>query len=82
MPKDTSTKQPGQYTALAQLLTEVLEPEPIPNFMLLETGRILDACEQGEDPVPESIIRTLQFALQQAQEPARKRLNAGNDHEG
>jgi hypothetical protein len=72
MPKDASPRQPGQYTSLAELLSRLLQPEPVPNFVLLETGRLLDACERGEDPVPELIVQTLQFALRQAQEPGRK----------
>ncbi|ATB32752.1 hypothetical protein [Melittangium boletus] len=77
MSKDAAKKQPGQYTALAQLLTDMFEPEPLPKFTLLETGRVLDACERGEDPVPDFIVRTLQFALEQSQQPTRKRLGAG-----
>ncbi|OJT25046.1 hypothetical protein BO221_11730 [Archangium sp. Cb G35] len=77
MPNDASKKQPCHYMALAQLLSDMVEPEPIPRFMLLETGRVLDACERGEDPVPDLIVRTLQFALEQSQESSRKRLGAG-----
>ena len=62
-----SPKKSSPYTDLAKLICEMGKPdiEPGPEFMIQEMGRILDAKNRGEDPLPDTLQRTLKFLLEQ-----------------